>query len=175
MMRRSATVLLALTFLAFNVEGAQARVDSEQTDAFTSAINESFRAIVPQLFQESRATYLEGYGMVVTVEVGLERPRNPFSGSSRSPEEVRRSSLERMEALTSSAVELLGVHAAQLDSLGADERVTVVIYLVNPNPVDLPDLASQLVISVRKQDALDLGSDTISASTFNKRVSIRED
>ena len=174
MKRRTIAVLLALTFMAFNVEVAYARVDSPQTEAFTAAVDESFRAIVPQLFQDSRATYLEGYGVVVTVEVGLEPPRNPFSNSSRTPEEVRRSSLQRLEALKSSTVELLGTHTAGLESLGANEQVSVVIYLMNPNPVDLPDLASQLVISARKQDALDLQSETITTSTFTERVSIRE-
>jgi hypothetical protein len=174
MTHRIAVVVLALTFLAFNVEAAQATVDSEQTEAMTSALGQSLSEIVPTVFQSPRATSLDGYGIVVTAEVGLAPPRNPFS-SAVSPEEVRRSSLERIEALKVSTVELLQSHGAGLESVAANQHVTIIVYMVNPNPVDLPNLASQLVISVRKQDALDLGSATISSSTFAERVSIRED
>ncbi len=125
------------------------------------------------VLQRARATYLEEYGVVVTVEVALERPRNPFSaGRDREPAEVRRSSEASRSALKEMAVALLRQHIPNWDGLGTDERMTIVIYMLNTNPVDLPDLPTQLQVSTRKQDVIDLPA--ASAAAFANRVTIRE-
>jgi hypothetical protein len=53
--------------------------------------------------------------------------------------------------------------------------VSVVVYMVNPNPVDLADLPGQIVVSARKQDAIDLESGRVTAAVFADRVRVRED
>ena len=69
---------------------------------------------------------------------------------------------------------LLGQHVATLDGLGADEQLAIVIYMLNTNPVDLPDLPTQLVVSATKQDGTELRSAVISAAEFADRVTVRE-
>jgi hypothetical protein len=72
-------------------------------------------------------------------------------------------------------MDLLAEQVAGLDGLRPDEHVSLVIYMVNANPVDLPDIPAQMVISVLKQDALDMASGTIDEAVFRQRISIRED
>jgi transposase len=110
----------------------------------------------------------------VTIEVGLDVPRNPFSAS-RPIEDVRRSATGRVSSIRQSAIDVLANEAVRIDGLESAETVTVIVYTVNPNPVDLPDLPDQIVISVRKQDALDLRSGTTTRAVFAERARIRED
>ncbi len=146
----------------------------ESRAAIAAAVDDGVAGIVPgPMLQLAKTTYLEGYGVVVTVEVALEPPRNPFSGV-RGPDEVRRSSEMRRARLREMAVELLGQYVSTFDGLSADEQLTIVIYLLNTNPADLPDLPSQLVMSARKQDGSDLRSAVISETAFADRVTIRE-
>ncbi len=146
----------------------------EERAAITAAIDERVAGIVPgPMLQRAKSTYLEGYGLVVTIEVALALPRNPFTGM-RSPEEIRRSSNERRLALKEATVDLLGEYVPGIRSMPSDERVAVVIYMLNTNPADLPDLPTQIVASVTKQDAADLQSAAISKTAFADRVVMRE-
>lgn len=173
--RRISTFLIVLAFVPIAL--CQARsgpdVDLEQAAALTADVDAALGAVVPRVFQEAKATYLEDYGLVVTVEVALEPLRSPFS-TPRSPEEIRSSSLERMEAVRTTAGALLGDRVADLDGLLPNERVSLVIFILNPSPVDLPDLPAQIVLSLRKQDAMDRRSGALSDADFSQRLTIRE-
>ena len=46
--------------------------------------------------------------------------------------------------------------------------------MLNTNPADLPDLPTQIVVSVGKQAAADLEARRISPAAFRARVDIRE-
>ena len=177
MTRRILTGLASLTLLGLAAPRAipaAADVDPEQALALTAAIDARLGAIVPTVFQEAKATYLEDYGLVVTAEVALAPPRNPFVGPG-DPDLIRSQSVARLDALEDGAVEVLGEQVPEIDGLTAEERVTLVIYLINPNPVDLPDLPAQLVLAVRKSDADALRSGALDDAAFRQRVNIRED
>ena len=171
--------LLVLLMIVPAILPAQAAQDylsrfRQESRATAAALDDAVSSIVPgPLLQRSKVTLLDGYGLVVTVEVALEPQRNPFSGV-RSSEEVRRSSAERREALKDKAVELLQNRVAGLTSVDLDERVAIVIHMLNTNPADLPDLPIQVVISVGKQEAADLEALRISPAAFRARVDIRE-
>ena len=158
---------------------AQAATDQlsqfrQESAAITAALDEAVSSVVSgPLLQRSKATYLEGYGIVATVEVALEPPRNPFS-SIKQPEEIRQLSTQRREALKEKAVELLRDNVAGLASVAESERVAIVIHLLNTNPADLPDLPTQLVVSVGKQAASDLKAERITLAAFRNRVDIQE-
>ena len=119
-----------------------------------NAVDQIINAIVPGfgLLQDAKGAYLEGYGIVVNVEVALERPRNPFSGI-QTPGEIRTAVNARRKELTEKMSGLLKQKIATLDSLGSSESVAVIANLLNTNPADLPDLPAQIVFSLRKQDA----------------------
>ena len=159
--------------LEANLPG-QAMPSPDALAAIAALVDEQVAGIVPgPILQTAKTTYLEGYGVVVTVGVALERPRNPFSNT-RAPDEVRRSSEMRRSELKEMAVRLIGQHVSSFDGLSPDEHLTIVIYMLNTNPADLPDLPTQLVVSARKQDGADLVSSAISSAIFADRVTIRE-
>ena len=152
----------------------QATPSPEKQIAVAAAVDAEVAAVVPgQMLQRAKATYLDRYGVVVTIEVAFERPRNPFSAA-RAPDVIRQSSEVHRSQLKEIAIRLLGQHVATFDGLGADEQLTIVVYMLNTNPVDLPDLPTQLVVSATKRDGTDLRSAVISAAEFADRVTVRE-
>src|SRR5262249_41796463 len=96
-------------------------------------------------------TYLEGYGAVFTLEASLEPTRSPFT-SPKTPAEVRATVNERRHTIETKLQELLKQRAGKLDSVAPTDSVTIILYLFNSNPVDVPDLPSQLIFTTKKQD-----------------------
>ena len=123
-------------------------------DSLQNSVNAVVGATVPGLgvLQGAKGTYLDGYGLIVTVELALELPRNPFSGI-KSPGEVRTTVSQRRKDTVEKLTNLLKEKAPVLESIGAAESATIIVYLLNTNPADLPDLPAQLVLSAKKQDA----------------------
>jgi len=54
-----------------------------------------------------------------------------------------------MDKLTS----LLKQKVPALESIGPAESVAIILNLLNTNPADLPDMPSQIILSLKKQDA----------------------
>jgi hypothetical protein len=119
-----------------------------------NAANEAVGAVVPGsgMLQGAKGTYLEGYGFILTMEVALETPRNPFD-LLKSADTVRTTVNQRLKSTKERLTNLLKERSAGLESLAPTESATIIIYLLNANPGDLPDLPSQLVLSIKKQDA----------------------
>lgn len=166
------TAMLAWT--TTSVYAAQHLKLDDRIAAFETAVDDAISEIVPgPMLQYSKAAYLEGYGLVLTMEVALVRPSNPFSAST-SDTQTRLASEQRHESLKERAAELLSEQVAKLDGLTPDEKVSLVINVLNTNPAIVKDLPAQLVITATKQDAVDFSSGAISESDFNARVTIRE-
>jgi len=119
-----------------------------------NAVDQTINTIIPGfgLLQDAKGAYLDGYGIVVNVEVALERPRNPFSGI-QTPAEIQKAVNARRKELTEKMSAFLKQKVATLDSIGPAESVAVITNLLNTNPADLPDLPTQIVFSLKKQDA----------------------
>ena len=119
-----------------------------------TAVNDSVSGIVSGLgvLQAARGTFLEGYGIVVTMEVALEPPRNPFTAMKTS-NDVRETVNQKHKAMVEKLTSLLKQKTPTLESIGPTESATVIVYMLNANPGDLPDLPAQLVLTVKKQDA----------------------
>ena len=150
---------MALCFLMLTQAAA---VDSFNGDSLKKEIGplqESVKGTlagsVARIMQDPKATYLEGYGVVITVEVALETPANPFSRV-KSDQELRSSVTQRRKEIKSKLSDLLTQRIVKLDSLGPAHSVAVVVYLLNGTPVETPDLPTQLVISVRKDSPADV-------------------
>lgn len=120
-----------------------------------NAVNDVVSNTVPGLgvLQGAKGTYLEGYGVVVTMELALEPPRNPFSGLGRTSSEVRASVTQRRKDTEERLTNLLKQKTPTMESILPTESATIIVYLLNTNPADLPDLPSQLILSVKKQEA----------------------
>lgn len=104
------------------------------------------------VLQGAKGTYLDGYGIVVTMELALEPPRNPFTAM-KSSGDVRTIVGQRRKDTVEKLTNLLKEKTPALVSIAPAESATVIVYLLNTNPGDLPDLPAQFVLSVKKQDA----------------------
>jgi len=102
-----------------------------------------------QVSQKSKAAYLDGYGVIVSVEVVFESPQNPFSGAKR-PEEIRSLVAQRRKEVKDKMAELVKKHVATMDSIGASESLAIIVHVLNANPVDARNLPIQILFSAKK-------------------------
>lgn len=125
----------------------------KESASLGSAIGETVLSALPgNLFYAPKSTYLEGYGIVFMFEAILEPPRNPFS-SAKTPQEVRATVNERRKQVTQKLQQLLMQRVKSMQSIGPNDSVTIVVYLINSNPADVPDLPGQIILTVKKQDS----------------------
>ncbi|HEY2379843.1 MAG TPA: hypothetical protein VGK48_01555 [Terriglobia bacterium] len=150
---------LIVCFLLLFTTTAFAEVDKAQMDSFKKearglreAIGDAVSSVVPgrSYVDLPKATYLDGYGAVITLEAALGPTRSPFS-SPATPEQVRKTFNERRTQITQK-IEALLKKSGAMQSIGPNESVTVVLYLLNSNPADVPDLPSQILFTLKKQD-----------------------
>jgi hypothetical protein len=145
-------LLLSSTLLAQSQPSAEAIKKDVQT--LQNAANDTMGGIVSGLgvLQAARGTFLEGYGIVVTMEVALEPPRNPFTAMKTS-DDVRTTVAQKRKATVEKLTNLLKDKVLALESIGPTESASIIVYLLNANPGDLPDMPAQLVLTMKKQDA----------------------
>src|SRR5437870_3133216 len=145
-------LMLSSSLLAQTPPSAETIKKDVQT--LQNAANDTIGGIVAGLgvLQAARGTFLEGYGVIVTMEVALEPPRNPFTAMKTS-DDVRTTVKEKRKVTVDKLTNLLKGKVPTLESIGPTESATIIVYLLNANPGDLPDLPSQLVFSIKKQDA----------------------
>jgi len=127
----------------------------KDTTAFQIAVNDVLGITVPGLgagISVARAAYLDGYGIVVTAEVALVPPRNPFSAIG-TPEQIRTMVAQRRKDSVAKLTNLLKEKVPALESIGPTESVAIIVNLLNTNPADVPDFVPQIILSVKKQNA----------------------
>src|SRR5262245_14202864 len=119
-----------------------------------NSVNEAINIALPggAVLQAPKGAYLDGYGIVVNVEVVLETPRNPFSGA-RTAAEIKTNVTTRRKQVTEKLADLLKQRIGSLESLEPAESVAIITNVLNTNPADLPDLPSQIIFTIKKQDA----------------------
>ena len=98
---------------------------------------------------QSKATYLEGYGVIVVSEVVLEPPVNIF-GSPKTSDQVKTIVAQRYQQLKDRLSVLLKQQIVKTGSVGPTESMAFIVHLSNYTRADVPDLPKQLVIMVKK-------------------------
>ena len=78
--------------------------------------------------------------------------RNPFTAMKTSGD-VKTIVTQKRKALTDKLTNLLKEKVPALESIGPSESATIIVYLLNANRGDSPDLPAQLVLTLKKQDA----------------------
>jgi hypothetical protein len=140
---------------AFGQTPDKARMDlfKKESAGLSGAIEEAVSGVVPgrSILETPKATYLDGYGAVISLEASLEPTRSPFS-SLKSPAEVRAIVSERRQGIQKKLEALLKQRVAAMQSVMSTDSVTVVLYLLNSNPADVPDLPSQILFTMKKED-----------------------
>jgi hypothetical protein len=131
---------------------AQGDVFLKESAALQKGIDEAVGAVPGvSLLQTAKAAYLEEFGIVVMVEVALEAPRNPF-GAPRPAADARSQVSERQRLVREKIKQFVTQKGASFQSIGPAQSLVVVVHLFNVNPVDVPDLPSQMIFTIKKQD-----------------------
>ena len=119
-----------------------------------NAINEIVGSPIPGggVLQVAKGAYLDGYGIVVSLEMAFDTPVNPFSPQ-KTPEEIRTTTTQRLREVQDKLTNVLKQKVMLLESVTPSESVSVILNILNTNPAYLPDMPSQIIFSVKKQDA----------------------
>lgn len=159
-MKKAALSLIALALLAPAASRAQSHNYGnikQQIGIFESVLNTAIRQRYDQqrfmLLQPPKGTYLDGYGVVFTLEVNLSTLRylTPFSPGPHTDKEIKDSRAEKLartkevEALVK---DLLRGNGAGLSFLKPDENLAVVVHLFNTS--EHKDLPTQLIVQGKK-------------------------
>ena len=140
------SILVVLMLLA---PPATAELFLKDKPALQTEVDEIVNPAVTRIMRNSLASYLDGYGVVVVMEVALEQPPNPFSGT-KTADQLRASVTRRQKEIKDKVSEFLKQRVVKTESVGAAESLTIVVHMLNVTRADVPDLATQLVLSVRK-------------------------
>jgi hypothetical protein len=127
------------------------------------------------MLQAPRGAYLEGYGVVFTMEVNLYtlRYRNPFDASPYSEKEIaaaKSAKLARTKELETLIRDLLRNNGMGLDFVPPDETVAVVVHLFNQ--AEHRDLPVQLAVQTKKQWLQEAAGRKLSAAEFRQKLSV---
>ena len=102
-----------------------------------------------QLMQRSHAAYLEGFGIVVSLEIAFVPPQGIFD-TPRKPAEIRTLVTQRRKDLQEKVTAFVKQRLATTDSIGAGDSLAIVIHVLNTNPADVPNLPVQIMMSAKK-------------------------
>ena len=118
------------------------------------AVNEIVGTPIPGggVLQVAKGAYLDGYGIVVSLEVAFGPFVNPFSPQ-KTPEEIRTTATQRLKEVQDKLTSILKQKVMLLESIAPSESVSVILNILNTNPAYLPEMPSQVIFSVKKQDA----------------------
>ena len=142
---------LLKTVLLLLLAGAATQVDifKKEMAPLQSSVDTTVSGIGARVMSNAKATYLDGYGVVVVVEVMLEPPRNPFDGFKTS-DATKAIINTRYKELTGKLSDLVKDRVAKTDSVGATDSLTIIVHILNSNPADVPNLPGQVVITMKK-------------------------
>ena len=153
-MKKAILCMLLLSCAALaEVDKAQLDLFKKEAATLEADIDNVMSSTIPSrgMAESTKATYLEGYGAVFTLEASLAPTQSPFSRV-KTPAEVRSTVVERRKDIETKLSSLLKDRVATMRSVASTEAVTVIVHLFNANPVDVPDLPSQIVFTVKKQN-----------------------
>src|ERR1700733_1880786 len=123
MLRILVTAVLLLT-------PPQADTFKKEMAPLQSAVDSVISSTGSQVLQRSRATYLEGYGVVVTLEIAFDTPSNPFGGF-KAPDEARSIVAKRRKDVQEKMTAFAKQRVATTESIGSTESLAIFIYVLN--------------------------------------------
>lgn len=153
MLRTLLFILIAVSSVwAQATSTAHADAFRKESGALQKAVDDAIGEVAgTSILQPSKATYLEEFGIVISLEVALEQPRNPFSNSALT-RGASSSLSERQRLVREKVKQFLTQKALSLQSLSNEQSIAIAVHLFNSNPVDSPRLPGQMIFIVKKQD-----------------------
>jgi hypothetical protein len=153
-------LLIAAATLCF--AAAEPRVPRASLVTMEDAINTRFRANIPDpydLLGTARGTYLEGYGVVFTLELELVTvtPPNPFKQTISDEEkaQIRDRKLVKLPQMKETMRGLMAMAGTTLPSLPANERVAMEAVLWTYSWENSRGMPKRVFMSAQKQKLLD--------------------
>lgn len=114
-----------------------------------SAVDGLLTSVGAQVLQRSRASYIEGYGIIITSEIAYIQPQGIFD-TPKKPAEVRTLVTQRRREVQDKLTAFVTQRVATTDSVGATDSLAVVIHILNTNPADVPNLPLQIVVAAKR-------------------------
>jgi hypothetical protein len=154
MLRASFFILMAVSSAwAQATSTVQTDVFRKESGALQKAVDDAIGEVAgTAILQPSKATYIEEFGIVISLEVALEQPRNIFSNPTLTRNTVSSSVPERQRLVREKVKQFLMQKAVSLQSLNSEQSFAIAIHIFNSNPVDNPKLPAQMIFVVRKQE-----------------------
>ncbi len=103
-----------------------------------------------QITQTSHAAYIEGYGIVVMVEVAFEAPVGIFT-TPRPTAELRKLVEQRRTDLQEKLKLFVTQRIATTDSIASSESLSIVVNVLNTTPAAVPNLPMQILFTAKKE------------------------
>lgn len=165
--------------------GARADIDLEalkaQLGAFQDVVNRDMVQAFAQpfvLLQDTKGTYLPGFGVLFHLELNLHplRSLNIFDPRPYTEEEletVRQAKLEKVRELKVRLSALLLEHGTKLTELPTDQNLAVVAHLFNM-PSEGAGLPTQVVMETSRQALLQAQAQRLAADEFARRQTFLE-
>ncbi len=144
--------MMLIRFLALFLFMAapQSDVFKKDMSPLQSAVDGIVTSTGAQILQRSHAAYLEGYGIVITLEVAFEPPPGIFS-TPKKPAEVRVLVSQRRKDMQEKLTAFIKQRVATTDSIGAPDSMAIVLHILNTTPTDIPNLPVQIVLTAKKE------------------------
>lgn len=151
MLRTILCLVIMAPMLSAQTTGSKSEVFRKEGPALQGAVDQGISEVPGiSILQTSKATYIQEFGVVVTLELALEKPPSPFNVDARSerPAVVA----ERQQRVRDKMKQLLVQKAPGLRTAGDDQFVVIVVHIFNTNPVDRPNLPQQIIAMVKKSE-----------------------
>ena len=142
-------MLMKLCILFLLLAAPQTDVFKKDMVPLQAAVDGVMTSAGVQLLQRSHAAYLEGYGIVVSLEIAFVAPQGIFD-TPKKPAEIRTLVTQRRKDVQDKVIAFVKQRVATTDSIGASDSLAVVIHVLNTNPVDVPNLPVQILMSAKK-------------------------
>jgi hypothetical protein len=102
-----------------------------------------------QITRTAQATYIEGYGVVVMLEVAFEAPPGIFT-TPKPAAELRKLVEQRRADLQEKLKLFVTQRVGTADSLDGSESLSVVVNVLNTTPAAVPKLPVQIQVTAKK-------------------------
>lgn len=177
-------LLIAAATLCFAASEPICSINSLK--AVEAAINDRVQSNVSDpyyFFAPARGTYLEGYGAVFTVDLGLvpvspmnyvSNPFKPAGATEKDLLALHDRKLKKVDPLKAMMRDLMVNACQKLPGLPADERIVMEAFLVNFKWEQARDLPNRIVLKAHKQALLDAAGKHLSgpdlAALFEEEI-----
>lgn len=145
-------MLKTLIFLVLLAAPSPSDAFKKEMDPLAQVVDSAVNSTGAHLTLRSRASLVDGYGVVVTAEVAFDTPQvmTPF-GALGGNSDGKTVVAQRRKDLQAKISALVADRVTKLESVGADDSLTIVIHVLNTNPASYPTLPTQMQFSSKKQ------------------------